>query len=100
MSHRRRLQFVLALLPAFISGCIEVPELDKAVPEWVNSADYPVLLPLGPDLLTQVTPTDQAAEIEQELIARSARLKTRAAALNAEVLSEAERDRLDKDLSN
>lgn len=78
-----------------LGGCIQVPELDQAVPDWVATADYPALVPLGPDILVATPPAEQAEEIGDDLNARAERLKARARALDGAVIDEAARDRMD-----
>jgi len=92
----RWLRHISACFLTALAGCIQVPELEQAVPEWVATADYPELIPLGDEFTTQTTPLDQAEEIETELSARRTRLQAKAKALNTPVLSEAERARLDE----
>lgn len=73
----------LALLTAalLVTGCIAVPELDQAVPNWVDEAEYPKLIPIGPELLNAPAPREAATEIEQDLTTRAERLRRRAEAL-------------------
>ncbi|MDQ7071845.1 MAG: hypothetical protein Q9M48_14125 [Rhodobacterales bacterium] len=75
----------LPFLPlALLIGCTQFPALDNLVDPALESAAYPVLVPLEPLLRdsqnTEITPTTQA-----ELAARVARLKARAARLRATV---------------
>ncbi len=84
---------VVLVLCLCLSGCIDVPELDQAVPEWVNASDYPELVSL--DGLQSVEPPDKAAEaLEDELTARSGQLKRRADGLSGPVVDPETRARM------
>ncbi len=79
-----------------LTGCVEVPELDRAVPAWVDDAPYPDLVPIGPDITERIPPEERAAEIGDSLIARRNRLLRQARALNVPVLDDATRARMEK----
>jgi hypothetical protein len=84
----------LAVL-AGLAGCVDVPELDRAVPGWVDDAPYPKLIPLDSRVVTQIAPQEQSQELDQQLTARGDDLKSRAAHLTAEpVLDEETRKRM------
>ncbi|MEX0286295.1 MAG: hypothetical protein AB3N23_16940 [Paracoccaceae bacterium] len=78
----RALPLTLALCLA-LSACIEVPELDQAVPDWVDKAPYPELVMLDGLQQSEPSPETEALELEQTLTARADRLRRRAASLNA-----------------
>ncbi len=83
-----------------LGACVDAPELDRAVPGWVDDAPYPELIPLGPDILTAVPPEDQSQEIGDRLTARADGLKTRAGRLQAApVLDEETRKRMAEGVS-
>ncbi len=69
-----------------MGACIEVPELDQAVPEWVDQSEYPALVSMDGLQTGQVPPEAEAEALEDELAARAAGLRRRAAALNAQVV--------------
>jgi hypothetical protein len=77
-----------------LAGCVDVPELDRAVPAWVNDAPYPDLVPIGPDITERIPPKARAAEIGDNLSARRDRLLRHARALNGPVLDDATRARM------
>ena len=73
----------LALFVALTAACAYFPELDNAVSEDVRQADYPNLIPiheLSPQGEFEAT---EPAEIGKHLLARTARLRTRADILRA-----------------
>jgi len=77
----------LSLLILFLActGCADIPELEGSEPASVRSAPYPRLIPLQGAIATPVDPMSEAAEVEEELAARSEALARRADALqNAE----------------
>jgi len=78
-------RIALILVMAAAAACTRVPELEDRLTPDLRDADYPVLLPLD-DALEPLDPPQQAGEeLQEELDARSARLKRRAEALkNAE----------------
>ena len=84
---------LLMLLQA--AACSEVPELDAAVPAWVDDADYPAVVPLDSALAQAPLVPEQAADIEKDVSARVARLKARAAALNAPIVDGTARTRME-----
>ena len=73
-----------------LGACIEVPELDQAVPDWVDQSEYPALVPMDGVQTGQVLPETAAKELEDELTARAALLKQRATALNAQVVDQSQ----------
>ncbi len=77
-----------------LAGCVDVPELDRAVPAWVNDAPYPDLVPIGPEITDRIPPEQRAAEIADNLSARRDRLLRHARALNVPVLDDATRARM------
>jgi hypothetical protein len=78
-----------------LAGCVEVPELDRAVPAWVDDAPYPDLVPIGPDITQRIPPDERASEIGDDLSARRDRLLRLARALNTPVIDDATRTRMD-----
>lgn len=78
----------LPLLALFIfcAGCADFPELDGSEPASVKSARYPRLIPLQDTLGPPVDPVSEAAEVEEDLTARSEALSKKAQALqNAQI---------------
>jgi len=93
---RRLRRHGLAVLAAatLITGCANVPELDEGMEDWVRDADYPQLQPLD-GLQTGVPlPAQQAADLEQQMVARRNRLQARARALNAPIVDDASEARM------
>ena len=97
---RRRLSAVIwAVLPLVVagglSGCIDVPELDRSQDPSLANAPYPALIPLEPVLAGRGDPAEQADEEEAGLAARVAALNAQASALAAQpVLDPADKARL------
>lgn len=77
-----------------LSACIDVPELDRAVPDWVEAAPYPPLVSLDGLQSGQPLPQDEATAAQDALQARADRLKRRAAALNTPVVDDETRSRM------
>ncbi len=78
---RLALTSVLVLLAVMATGCTRVPEIEDRLTADLRAADYPDLVPLDKALLPMPSPTEQSITLEQQLDARSARLKARAEAL-------------------
>jgi len=91
-NHLRTVLTLAALLA--VASCTQVPELDATIPDHLRNAPYPELVPLDGSLATVLPPQDQAAEIEQSLVARRDRLQGRAKALNAPVVDPVARQRM------
>ncbi len=91
-----RLLLPLCLAVALASGCTRVPELETQVPAALHDAEYPKLIPLGPELLEPETPSEEAARLEGELNARRQGLLARAARLRSPILSPEEEKRLNR----
>jgi hypothetical protein len=72
---------LLIVLAAASPACTRVPEIEDRLTPDLKGADYPALLPLDEGVPPLPTPQEQSAELEQQLDARSARLKARAEAL-------------------
>jgi hypothetical protein len=64
-----------------LAGCIEVPALDDTVTESLRDAPYPALLPTNTLMTVGPLPSDQASDIERDLVARRGALDARAARL-------------------
>ncbi|WP_120635806.1 hypothetical protein [Ruegeria sp. EL01] len=76
----------LLTLLLICAGCADIPELDGSEPKSVKSADYPHLIPLHDILGAPADPVSEAAEVEQDLTARSEALAKKAQALqNAQI---------------
>jgi len=75
----------MALL-ALVAGCAQVPELDATVPDHLDTAAYPALIPLDGSLTTETLPTDAASRIEANLAARRDRLQAQAKRLNSPIV--------------
>ena len=86
----------LALALAFIlAACTQVPELGAVVPPDLRAADYPQLIPLGPELTTPADPATEGDKQLKVLTARAEALQRRARALaRTEVVDEATRERM------
>ncbi len=92
--HRRVLMAIGLVCPLLLAACSEVPELDAAVPDWVDNADYPDLVPLDRALANAPLPQTQSAEIEEDVTARAERLRARAERLNTTIVDEQTRERM------
>ncbi len=77
-----RLTFLACLC---LPGCIDVPELDSAVPDWVDASDYPELVSLD-GVQAGLPPGKAAEDLEDELTARASRLRRKADELNRPVV--------------
>ena len=78
-----RIAFLLAMTAA--AACTRVPELEDRLTPDLRGAGYPELLPLNSALEPLDPPQQASTELQEELDARSARLKRRAEAVkNAE----------------
>lgn len=76
----------LLVLLVICVGCTDFPELDGSESRAVKSAPYPDLLPLNDTLGDPVDPVSEAAEVEQDLTARSEALAQKAEELqNAQI---------------
>lgn len=65
------------------TACTRVPELEDQLTVDLKSADYPTLIPLDQAVAPLPLPDSQSTALEQQLLARSARLQQRARALNS-----------------
>ncbi|PCJ10549.1 MAG: hypothetical protein COB16_00615 [Rhodobacteraceae bacterium] len=65
------------------TACTRVPELEDRLTADLKSIPYPTLVPLDQAVEPLPLPGTQSAELEQQLAARSARLKKRAKALSS-----------------
>ncbi len=78
------LPLIFLLLTA--AGCADIPELEGSETEALRRSPYPKLLPLDATLGAPVDPVNEAAEVEEDLTARSEALAKRAEALqNAQI---------------
>lgn len=78
-----------------LAGCTQVPELGAVVAPDLRAADYPALIPLGPDLRAAVDPGAEAEAASRALEARRDRLRRRAERLaRTEVVDPASRERM------
>ncbi|WP_170569262.1 hypothetical protein [Ruegeria atlantica] len=76
----------LLILILACAGCADFPELEgRELPE-LKSARYPTLIPLQENLGPPVDPVNEAAEVEEELLARREALEKKSKELqNAEI---------------
>ncbi|SDW22960.1 hypothetical protein SAMN05444358_101271 [Ruegeria halocynthiae] len=75
---------ILFLLAA--AGCTNIPELEGRETAALHKAPYPELIDLDPALGPPADPISEAAEVEEDLIARSEALAKKAEALqNVEI---------------
>lgn len=88
------LALALALALAQAAACTHVPKLEDAVPPELLRAPYPPLVPLDLAVPPREPPTEAAADLQAELDARRARLRTRARALQPPALDEDTRRRM------
>ncbi|NIZ59637.1 hypothetical protein DL239_01460 [Sedimentitalea sp. CY04] len=71
------------VLTLMATACTRVPELEDQLTPDLKSADYPDLIPLEQALAPLPLPETQSAELEQQLLSRSASLQQRARALQS-----------------
>lgn len=89
-----RLSIFACAVAAGLSGCVDVPELDKEIAPDLRGAGYPALVPIEAALAEGANPAQSAEDIDAELAARRAGLERRANALRNPVLDENSRQRL------
>ncbi|NVO54769.1 hypothetical protein HW561_03080 [Rhodobacteraceae bacterium B1Z28] len=76
----------LLILILACAGCADIPELEGSEPPSVKTSAYPRLIPLQDVLGPTADPVSEAAEVEEDLTARSEALAKKAQALqNAQV---------------
>lgn len=61
-----------------LSACTKIPELDRAVPESVRTADYPTLIALDASITSKAPPQKAFDDTARDLNARRDRLAQRA----------------------
>ena len=83
MTRSLALTTCVCIITLTATACTRVPELEDQLTEDLRSADYPVLIPLDQAVAPLPLPATQSAELEQQLLARSARLQNRARALRS-----------------
>lgn len=97
MTSRNRL-FVPALCAVLaqvlVAGCTNIPELDATVPDHLEDADYPPLVPIETLLVPVPDPQQQADDLQTQLQDRRDSLQRRAERLNAPVVDEEAQARL------
>lgn len=72
---------LVAGLVVLSSACSRVPEIEDQLTQDLRGQPYPQLLPLSSALPPQENPAELSSTLDEELAARAARLKRRAAAL-------------------
>lgn len=77
-----------------LGGCVDVPELEGTIAPDLERARYPDLVPLDAALGRRPPPREESQELEDELSARVEGLRSRADALQAPLLGDADRQRL------
>jgi hypothetical protein len=98
--HRPLLSAALVVFATlWLTACTQIPELDKAVPNWVHKADFPELTALDPSVTTKTLPQDDSEKIAQEMTARQDRLERKAKRLNSPVLDNATQTRMNNGIS-
>ncbi|WP_170324465.1 hypothetical protein [Ruegeria arenilitoris] len=73
----------LLILMLACAGCADFPELEGREQPNVGSAPYPTLIPIQENLGPPVDPLNEAAEVEEDLIARREALEKKAEELQA-----------------
>ena len=73
----------LLILLLACAGCADFPELEGREQPDVRSARYPTLIPIQENLGPPVDPLNEAAEVEEDLVARREALEKKAAELQA-----------------
>jgi len=71
---------LMPLVAALLAACADVPELEGTIPPHLEEAKFPRLVPVEP-LLAEAENTQITPETEEDIAARVARLKARAARL-------------------
>lgn len=89
----------LTLSALTLSSCIDVPDLDRAVPAWVDASPYPALTNVEGLQTGHALPAEESQALQEQLTARAARLKRRANALNQPVLDDSARSRMESGVS-
>ncbi|GAA6190671.1 hypothetical protein NBRC116597_05900 [Phaeobacter sp. NW0010-22] len=84
---------------ALLAACTQVPELKDTVTADMSKADFPDLVPLDTALGPAVDPEDEASKLQNELVGRRERLRNRATQLQASVVDDTTRDRLNTGIS-
>ncbi|WP_058280840.1 hypothetical protein [Ruegeria denitrificans] len=76
----------LLILMLACAGCADFPELEGSEPPELKSARYPMLITLQDNLGPPVDPVNEAAEVEEDLLARREALEEKSEDLqNAEI---------------
>ncbi len=73
----------LLILLLACAGCADFPELEGREQPDVRSARYPTLIPIQENLGPPVDPVNEAAEVEEDLVARREALEKKAQDLQA-----------------
>ncbi|WP_170397572.1 hypothetical protein [Ruegeria arenilitoris] len=73
----------LLILLLACAGCADFPELEGREQPDVGSTAYPTLIPIQENLGPPVDPLNEAAEVEEDLIARREALEKKAEELQA-----------------
>ncbi|WP_170330857.1 hypothetical protein [Ruegeria arenilitoris] len=73
----------MLILVLACAGCADFPELEGREQPNVKSARYPKLVPIQENLGPPVDPLNEAAEVEEDLIARREALQKKAEELQA-----------------
>jgi hypothetical protein len=87
-------RLVACLALAVLAGCIDVPELDRAIEEAAADAVTPDLRPIDPADYADTPPAEAQAEINTALGERAGDLAARAEALPDTIIDEATRARM------
>lgn len=88
-----RVGLALAVLVG-LAACAHVPELDARIPDAVQKAPYPDLLPLDMVLAPLPAPQEAAAGLETALAGRRDSLQARARRLQTPVVDDENRARM------
>lgn len=73
-------------LAVVLSACVDIPELGDRVAPDLRDAPFPQLLPIDVILDQTPAPQEQAVEVQNDLAARVAALRARAARLQGPVV--------------
>lgn len=91
----------LAITLVALSGaaaCTRVPELESKVTPQMRAAPFPELIPLEERLGPALDPSREAQDLNEQLNARSQALQNRARQLQAPIVDEAARKRLETEI--
>lgn len=87
---------LIAISGGFIllGGCVQVPELDEAIPASIENAGYPALVPIETLLVPGTAAEESALSKRDDLIARRDSLQQRARQLDETIVDSETQERM------